>query len=129
MVHWAFDIMVGIGSLLALLAVVYLAIWIWRKRLPESTWFYRALVVAGPLAVVALISGWVVTEVGREPWVVYGVMRTDAAVTGAHGIPVGYGALAASYVVVACGLGWVLRRLARAPLDVSAETPSELQPA
>ena len=126
-VHWAFQIMVGIGSLLALLGVVYLAIWIWKKRLPDSIWFYRALVAAGPLAVVALISGWVVTEVGRQPWVVYGVMRTDAAVTGAHGIPVGYGALAASYVVVACGLVWVLRRLARAPLDVPAETPSELQ--
>jgi cytochrome d ubiquinol oxidase subunit I len=128
-VHWAFDIMVGIGTLLALLAVVYLAIWVWSKRLPESTWFYRALVVAGPLAVVALISGWVVTEVGRQPWVVYGVMRTDAAVTGAHGIVAGYGALAASYVVVACGLGWALRRLARAPLDLPGETRSELQPA
>jgi cytochrome bd ubiquinol oxidase subunit I len=128
-VHWAFDIMVGIGTLLALVAVVYLAVWIWRRRLPESTWFYRALVVAGPLAVVALISGWVVTEVGRQPWVVYGVMRTDAAVTGAHGIPVGYGALAATYVVVACGLAWVLRRLARAPLDLPGETRSELQPA
>jgi len=128
-VHWAFQIMVGIGTMLALLGVVYLAIWIWKKRLPESIWFYRALVVAGPLAVVALISGWVVTEVGRQPWVVYGVMRTDAAVTGAHGIPVGYGALAASYVVIACGLGWVLRRLARAPLDVPVETPAELQAA
>jgi len=128
-VHWAFQIMVGIGTMLAVLGVVYLAIWIWKKRLPESIWFYRALVVAGPLAVVALISGWVVTEVGRQPWVVYGVMRTDAAVTGAHGIPVGYGALAASYVVIACGLGWVLRRLARAPLDVPVETPAELQAA
>jgi cytochrome d ubiquinol oxidase subunit I len=126
-VHWAFDIMVGIGSLLALLAVVYLAIWIWRERLPESTWFYRALVVAGPLAVVALISGWVVTEVGRQPWVVYGVMRTDAAVTGAHGIPVGYGALAAAYVGVAGGLVWVLRRLARAPLEEPLEPPAQLQ--
>jgi cytochrome d ubiquinol oxidase subunit I len=128
-VHWAFDIMVGIGTLLALIAVVYLAVWVWRKRLPESMWFYRALVVAGPLAVVALIAGWVVTEVGRQPWVVYGVMRTDAAVTGAHGIPVGYGALAASYVVIGFGLGWVLRRLARAPLDLPGETPAELQPA
>ena len=128
-VHWAFQIMVGIGTMLAVLGVVYLAIWIWKKRLPESIWFYRALVVAGPLAVVALISGWVVTEVGRQPWVVYGVMRTDAAVTGAHGIPVGYGALAASYVVIAYGLGWVLRRLARAPLDVPVETPAELQAA
>lgn len=128
-VHWAFQTMVGIGTLLAVLGVVYLAIWIWRKRLPESTWFYRALVVAGPLAVVALISGWVVTEVGRQPWVVYRVMRTTAAVTGAHGIPVGYGALTASYVLVACGLAWVLRRLARAPLGLPAEPPSQLQAA
>jgi cytochrome bd ubiquinol oxidase subunit I len=108
--------------LLALLGVVYLAIWMRRKRLPESTWFYRAIVLAGPLAVVALIAGWVVTEVGRQPWVVYNVMPTDAAVTGAHGIPVGYGALAASYVVVACGLAWVLRRLARAPLELPADS-------
>ena len=128
-VHWAFQTMVGIGTLLAVLGVVYLAIWVWRKRLPESTWFYRALVVAGPLAVVALISGWVVTEVGRQPWVVYRVMRTSAAVTGAHGIPVGYGALTASYVLVACGLVWVLRRLARAPLGLPAEPPSQLQAA
>ena len=128
-VHWAFQTMVGIGTLLAVLGVAYLAIWVWRKRLPESAWFYRALVVAGPLAVVALISGWVVTEVGRQPWVVYRVMRTTAAVTGAHGIPVGYGALTASYVLVACGLVWVLRRLARAPLGLPAEPPSQLQPA
>jgi len=120
-VRVSFQTMVGIGTLLALLGVVYLAIWLRGKRLPESTWFYRAVVLAGPLSVVALIAGWVVTEVGRQPWVVYNVMPTDAAVTGAHGIPVGYGALAASYVVVACGLVWVLRRLARAPLDLPAE--------
>jgi cytochrome d ubiquinol oxidase subunit I len=120
-VRIAFQSMVGIGTLLGVLGVAYLVIWIWRKRLPESTWFYRAVVLAGPLAVVALISGWVVTEVGRQPWVVYRVMPTAAAVTGAHGIPVGYGALAASYLVVACGLVWVLRRLARAPLDLPGE--------
>jgi cytochrome d ubiquinol oxidase subunit I len=119
-VRIAFQAMVGIGTLLALLGVVYVAVWIRRKRLPESTWFYRALIAAGPLSVVALIAGWVVTEVGRQPWVVYRVMPTSAAVTGAHGIPVGYGALAASYVVVACGLVWVLRRLASAPLELQA---------
>jgi cytochrome d ubiquinol oxidase subunit I len=78
---------------------------------------------------VALISGWVVTEVGRQPWVVYGVMRTDAAVTGAHGIPIGYGALAAAYLVVACGLAWALRRLARAPFEEPVEPPAQLQAA
>jgi cytochrome bd ubiquinol oxidase subunit I len=124
-VHWAFQTMVGIGTLLAVLGVVYLVIWMRRKRLPESRRFYQAVVLAGPLAVVALIAGWVVTEVGRQPWVVYNVMPTDAAVTGAHGIPVGYGVLAASYVVVAYGLYWVLRRLAKAPLDPPVEaTPA-----
>jgi cytochrome d ubiquinol oxidase subunit I len=66
----------------------------------------------------------VVTEVGRQPWVVYRVMPTSAAVTGASGIPVGYAVLAASYVVVASGLFWVLRRLARAPLDLPSSDPS-----
>jgi cytochrome d ubiquinol oxidase subunit I len=120
-VRIAFQAMVGIGTLLAILGVVYLVVWVRRKRLPESVWFYRALVLAGPAALVALISGWVVTEVGRQPWVVYRVMRTADAVTGASGVPVGYGVLAASYLVVACGLVWVLRRLARMPLQTAAE--------
>jgi cytochrome d ubiquinol oxidase subunit I len=120
-VRVAFQMMVGIGSLLGLLGAVYVAIWIRRRRLPESVWFYRAVVLAAPLSVVALISGWVVTEVGRQPWVVYKVMPTAAAVTGAHGIPVGYAALAASYVIVAAGLAWVLRRLARMPLEAPGD--------
>lgn len=120
-VRIAFQAMVGIGTLLAVLGVVYLAVRIRRRRLPRSMWFYRAVVLAGPLSVVALIAGWVVTEVGRQPWVVYRVMPTAAAVTGAHGIPVGYAALGASYVVVAGGLVWVLRRLARAPLELPPE--------
>jgi len=126
-VHWAFQMMAGIGTMLALLGVIYLWVWIRRKRLPDSPLFYYGLIAAGPLAVVALIAGWVVTEVGRQPWVVYRVMPTAAAVTGAHGITVGYGVLASAYVVVAAGVVWVLRRLARAPLDVSAEPPSQLQ--
>jgi len=124
-VRFAFQTMVGIGTLLALLGFVYVATWARRKRLPESTWFYRALVVAGPLSVVALIAGWTVTEVGRQPWVVYRVMPTAAAVTGADGIPVGYATLGASYLVVGIGLAWVLVRLARRPLDL----PSEPSPA
>jgi cytochrome bd ubiquinol oxidase subunit I len=120
-VRVAFQTMVGIGTLLALLGLFYLAVRVRRGRLPESRWFYRAVVVAGPLSVVALIAGWVVTEVGRQPWVVYRVMPTAAAVTGAQGIPIGYAALAIIYLGVACGTGWVLRRLARAPLELPAE--------
>jgi cytochrome d ubiquinol oxidase subunit I len=114
-VRYAFQTMVGIGSLLALLSIVYLVVRVRRKRLPESTWFYRALVVAAPLSVVALIAGWVTTEVGRQPWVVYRVMRTSEAVTGASGIPVGYGTLAAVYLALATGVVWVLLRLFRTP--------------
>ena len=113
----AFQTMVGIGTLLALLGVTFLVVRWRRKRLPESPWFYRALVLAGPLSVVALICGWVTTEVGRQPWVVYRVMRTSDAVTGAGGIPVGYATLALVYLALALAVAWILRRLSRAPLD------------
>jgi cytochrome d ubiquinol oxidase subunit I len=116
-VRLAFQTMVGIGSLLAFLSMFFLVVRIRRGRLPESTWFYRALVAAGPASLVALIAGWVVTEVGRQPWAVYRVMRTSQAVTGAGGIPVGYGTLAAVYLALAIGVAWVLRRLRRAPLE------------
>ena len=76
--------------------------------------------MAGPLAVVALIAGWVTTEVGRQPWVVYGVMRTEEAVTAADGIPVGYATLVLVYAGLIGATTWVLRRLARAPLEQDA---------
>jgi cytochrome d ubiquinol oxidase subunit I len=120
-VRVAFQTMVGIGSLLALLSVIYLVIRLRHHRLPTSPWFYRALVAAGPLAFVALIAGWVTTEVGRQPWVVYRVMLTSQAVTGAGGIPVGYGVLVAVYAGVIVGVAWVLRRLARAPMLIALE--------
>jgi cytochrome d ubiquinol oxidase subunit I len=114
--RFAFQTMVGIGTLLALLAVVYLVVRIRRRRLPDSPWFYRGVIVAGPLSVVALIAGWVTTEVGRQPWVVYGVMRTEQAVTGASGVPVGYGTLVVAYLGLGVAVWWVLRRLAAVPL-------------
>jgi cytochrome d ubiquinol oxidase subunit I len=117
-VRFAFQTMVGIGTLLALLGVVFVAVRIRRRRLPESRWFYRALVAAGPLSVVALIAGWVTTEVGRQPWVVYRVMPTADAVTGAGGIPVGYTGLALTYVLVGIGVVWTLRRLPGVPLEL-----------
>lgn len=123
-VRFAFQTMVGIGTLLALLGLVYLAVRIRRRRLPRSTWFYRAVVLAGPLSVVALISGWVTTEVGRQPWVVYHVMRTSQAVTGAGGIPVGYGTLVLVYALLVAAVAWILWRLARRPLDLEPAAPA-----
>ncbi|MGH2866844.1 MAG: cytochrome ubiquinol oxidase subunit I [Solirubrobacteraceae bacterium] len=116
-VRFAFQTMVGIGTLLALLGLIYLVVRIRRRRLPVSAWFYRAVVLAGPLATVALIAGWVTTEVGRQPWVVYRVMPTADAVTGASGIPVGYAALLVTYVTLGGAVAWILRRLARSPMQ------------
>jgi cytochrome d ubiquinol oxidase subunit I len=120
-IRLAFQVMVGIGTLLALVGALVLFVRWRRRRLPESVWLYRALVLCGPLAVVALVCGWIVTEVGRQPWIVYGVMRTESAVTGASGIPVGYGVLAAVYLGLAGAVWWILRRLARAPLGGAGE--------
>jgi cytochrome d ubiquinol oxidase subunit I len=116
-VRVSFQLMVAIGTLLAALAAIYLFVRITRRRLPESVWFYRALALAGPASVVALIAGWVTTEVGRQPWVVYKVMLTNEAVTGASGIPVGYATLVAVYIGVGVGVVWILRRLARMPME------------
>ena len=110
-VRIAFQTMVGIGTLMALFGVALLVVW-WRRRaLPEGRWFLRAVAALGPLSVVALIAGWVTTEVGRQPWVVYGYMRTEDAVTGAGGIPLGYAALVVIYVALAVATVWLLRRL------------------
>ena len=117
-VRVAFFTMVGIGTLLAAFGVWLLAVW-WRRRaLPDGRWFLRLVAALGPLSVVALIAGWVTTEVGRQPWVVYGHMRTEEAVTGAGGIPLGYAALVVIYAALAAATAWLLRRLARTPLEV-----------
>ncbi|MEV1051936.1 cytochrome ubiquinol oxidase subunit I [Streptomyces sp. NPDC049887] len=85
--HWAFDIMVVIGSLMILLVLWYAWV-VWRRRkrpaaerLPESRWFYRSAACAGVASVIAVECGWITTEVGRQPWIVYQNMRVAEAVT------------------------------------------------
>ena len=119
-VRFAFQTMVGIGTLLAMLGVFYLYIRFRRQRMPTWPWFYRGILLAGPLSVVALIAGWVTTEVGRQPWIVYQLMRTEEAVTGASGIPLGYAALAIVYAFLAVTVLWLMRRLGRIPLSSDA---------
>jgi cytochrome d ubiquinol oxidase subunit I len=86
LLHLAFDTMVGIGSALLLLGLWVLWTW-WKKRdIPQTKWFLRAVSVSGAGAILALWCGWIVTEVGRQPWIVQGYMRTEEAVTEAGGI-------------------------------------------
>ena len=114
-VRIAFQTMAGIGTLLAALSAAFLVTWWWRRRLPRSPWFFRAVMVAGPLSLVALIAGWVATEVGRQPWIVYETMRTREAVTASDGLEVGFAVLVAVYIGVAAALAWLLRRLTAEP--------------
>jgi cytochrome bd ubiquinol oxidase subunit I len=79
-VFWSFRVMVGIAMLMML--VVVLANWLrWNSRLYDTGWFLRVCEVCLPLGFVAVIAGWITTEAGRQPWVIYGLMRTKDAVT------------------------------------------------
>jgi cytochrome d ubiquinol oxidase subunit I len=117
-VRLAFQAMVGIGSALMLLGVLFIFTWSRKRRLPRSPWFFRAVMAAGPLALVALICGWVTTEVGRQPWIVYEVMRTRDAVTSNDDLELGFAALVGVYVALGAALAWLLRRLTTRPEQV-----------
>ena len=109
-VHWAFDLMVGAGFAMLILAAW--AGWLWwrRRRLPDDRWLLRALVVAGPLGLIAIEAGWIVTEVGRQPWIIYGVMRTADAVTPMPGLVVPFVTFTAIYFFLSVILVYLLRR-------------------
>ncbi len=111
--HLAFDTMVGIGSALLLLGL-WLAWSLWKKRdFPRTPWFLRAVAVSGAGAILALWSGWIVTEVGRQPWIVYQKMKTSEAVTHAGGIWFTFGLLLILYIAIGTIAALVLRRMSR----------------
>jgi len=111
--HWAFDTMVGICTALIALGA-WLAIYWWRRRdIPRTRWFLRAVALSGVAAVVALECGWIVTEVGRQPWIVYNVLRTQDAGTQADGVWVTFVAILLLYVALGAALVAVLRAMAR----------------
>jgi cytochrome d ubiquinol oxidase subunit I len=109
-VHYAHQLMVGIGTALAgLMAVV---VWIaWRRRrVPESRAILWGLVAAGPAAFVAIEAGWTVTEVGRQPWVIYGVLRTADAVTPMPGLVVPFVTFLLLYIGLAVATVAIIAR-------------------
>jgi cytochrome bd ubiquinol oxidase subunit I len=116
-VHLAFQAMVGAGSAMLLLAVVAGVSLLRKRRLPSTRAFLLAVVAGAPLSVVALEAGWIVTEVGRQPWIVQGVMRVEEAVTQAPGTGLLLVASLLVYGLLAAGTTVVLLRLARRPLE------------
>jgi cytochrome d ubiquinol oxidase subunit I len=127
--HWAFQTMVGIGSLLALSVVVF---WLarWRGRdLLERRWWLRFAAVAGPLAIVCLEAGWVATEVGRQPWVVYGFMRTEDAATDNPWLWWSLGGTFLVYAGMTTAAVVILRSMARRWREGQKDLPSPYGPA
>lgn len=113
--HWAFDTMVVLGSLLLLLALWYGIVLLRHRRLPRSRWFYRCAAASGVASVVCMEAGWVTTEVGRQPWIVYGQMFVADAVTniGAQAIWISFGVIVVIYALIAWGLFGVLLHMRR----------------
>jgi len=113
LLHWSFDAMVGIGTAMIALGVWFGIVW-WRRRdIPKTPWFLRAVAISGVAAILAMEAGWIVTEVGRQPWVVQGVMRTEEAVTGASGIWLTFSIVLVLYALLGVATILILRRMAR----------------
>jgi cytochrome d ubiquinol oxidase subunit I len=113
MLHWAFDVMVGICTMLIGLGLWLGLSWLRKRDIPKSPWFLRATAVSGLSAIVALECGWIVTEVGRQPWVVYDTMRTKDAVTEASGVWVSLVSVVLLYTVLGIVTVLILRTMAR----------------
>jgi cytochrome d ubiquinol oxidase subunit I len=113
-VHLAFDIMVGFGTILALLAIVF-ALFAWRDRenVFDRRWLLHLIAVSGVLGFAALEAGWIVTEAGRQPWTINGLLRTDQSVTTSTNIVPMFWAYAALYGILGITSVILLRYIAR----------------
>jgi cytochrome d ubiquinol oxidase subunit I len=121
LLHLAFDTMVGIGTALLVLGLWLLLSW-WKKRdIPQTPWFLRAVAISGAGAVLALWCGWIVTEVGRQPWIVQGYMRTTEAVTSAKGIWFSFAFVLLLYIAIGTIAIKVLRSMSRRWREGAAE--------
>jgi cytochrome d ubiquinol oxidase subunit I len=121
-VHVAFQVMVALGTFMALVSA--LALWLmWRRRdLTRHRWLLRALVVAAPMGFICTEAGWIVTEVGRQPWIIHGVMKTADAVTPMPGLIVPFLTFTALYCALGVVVAWLLyQQVLRSPHTTEEE--------
>ena len=112
-VHFAWDVMIGLGTALFGLAAFYGGYWLLRRRIPRSRWFLRIAAASGVLSVITMEAGWGVTEVGRQPWIVYDYMKVEDAATGNTGVWITFFAVLALYVGLGITTILVLRGMSR----------------
>jgi cytochrome bd ubiquinol oxidase subunit I len=127
-VFWSFRTMVGMGLLMLLLGVLGLVLRL-RGKLYETRWFQRFALAMGPSGLIALLAGWITTEVGRQPWVVYGVLRTADAVSPLSSQQVGTSLLifiVVYFLVFGTGIYYMLKLMAKGPdvVDQAADVQS-----
>jgi cytochrome d ubiquinol oxidase subunit I len=122
-VHLGFQTMVGLGVTMILVSL-WVMIGRWRKKLDvPTTWQLRALVALTPTGFIAIEAGWIVTEVGRQPWIIQDVMRTEDAVTTVPGQFAAFGGFTILYALLAIILTWLLLRLAKSPPPIDEPPP------
>ena len=124
-VFWSFRLMVGLGLAMIGLGAWGAALWL-TKRLDRARWFYRAAVLMGPAGFVAVIAGWTTAEVGRQPWAVYGLLRTSEAISpvAAREVSASLLAFLVVYAIVfSAGALYILRLIAEGPVAAGAEPP------
>jgi len=108
--HYAFQIMVGIGVLMMLIGIIYFYE-LWKKKdLLSKPWFLKTFIWATPLGFIALEAGWTVTEIGRQPWIIQGVMRTSEAVTPMPGIQYSFYLFSFIYFTLSVAVIFLLKR-------------------
>jgi cytochrome d ubiquinol oxidase subunit I len=112
-VHLAWDVMIGLGTLLLLVAVWWAGSWAVKKRMPQSKLFLYIASSCGVLAVIAMEAGWVVSEVGRQPWIVYELMTVEDGATANTGVWITFILAVVIYAALAAATVYVLRRMSR----------------
>jgi cytochrome d ubiquinol oxidase subunit I len=115
---WSFRIMVGLGMLMLILGLVGLLLR-WKRRFFDQRLFLRSATFMGPSGLIALLAGWYTTEIGRQPWVVYGIMRTEDAVS--HHSALALSVTLAVFVVVyltvfGLGISYMLKLVGKGPV-------------
>lgn len=112
-VHLAWDVMVGLGSFLLLIALWYGVSWVFKKDMPQSKWFLRIAACCGVLAVITMEAGWIVSEVGRQPWIVYNYMKVEDAATENTGVWLTFVIVVLIYIALGVTTILVLRHMSR----------------
>ncbi len=113
-VHYAFQVMVSLGGIMAMASIVFFLAYFKKQSWWQKNWFWWGFTLLAPVGYMALEAGWIVTEVGRQPWIIHGIMRTKDAVTPVPGIVVSFYMYVALYVLLTVAVAWLMNRQIKA---------------